>query len=89
MGLFGILLTFPVSGPVLTAKAAIKTIINEAERQLYDQAAIQEELAMVDRAYRAGELTEAEFAGREEALLERLIEARRWHLEKAREGEAP
>ena len=25
MGLLGILLTFPVSGPILTAKAAIKT----------------------------------------------------------------
>jgi Gas vesicle protein G len=89
MALLGILLTFPVSGPVLTAKAAIKTIFTEAERQLYDQAAIQEQLAMVERAYRAGELTEAEFADREEALLERLVEARRWRLEKAREGDAP
>ncbi len=83
MGLFGILLTFPVSGPILTAKAAIKTIVNEAERQLYDEGAIQRQLSEVEREYREGRISEEEFAEREEALLERLLEARRWRMENA------
>ena len=83
MGLLGTILTFPVSGPILTAKAAIKTIVNEAERQLYDQSAIRRQLAEAERAHLAGEISEAEFAEAEEALLERLVEARRWQLEKA------
>ncbi len=83
MGLFGLLLTFPVSGPILTAKAAIRTVVNEAERQLYDVEAIRNQLAEAERAHRAGEIDEEEFAEREEALLERLVEARRWQMEKA------
>ena len=83
MGLLGILLTFPVSGPVLTAKAAIRTIVDEAERQLYDEAAIQQQLAEAERAYSAKEIDEEEFAEREEALLQRLVDARRWRMDKA------
>lgn len=83
MGLLGILLTFPVSGPILTAKATIQTILDEAERQLYDENAIQKSLAEAERAYRAKEIDEEEFADREEALLQRLVDARRWRLEKA------
>lgn len=83
MGLLGILLTFPVSGPILTAKAAIKTILNEAERQLYDEPAIQQQLAEAERAYSAKEINEAEFAEREEALLQRLVDARRWRMDQA------
>ena len=83
MGLLGILLTFPVSGPILTAKAAIMTIVDEAERQLYDEAAIQKQLAEAERSYRTKEIDEEEFAEREEALLQRLVEARRWRMDKA------
>ena len=83
MGLLGILLTFPVSGPILTAKSAIKTLVDEAERQLYDESAIQRQLADAERAYSAKEIDEAEFADREEALLQRLVDARRWRMDKA------
>ena len=83
MGLLGILLTFPVSAPILTAKATIRTIVQEAERQLYDEGAIQQQLADVERSYRAGEIGEDEFADAEEALLQRLVDARRWRMEKA------
>jgi hypothetical protein len=83
MGLLGTLLTFPVSGPILTAKATITTIVREAERQLYDEAAIHEQLEQAERAHRAGEMSEAEFADAEEVLLQRLVDARRWRLEKA------
>ena len=83
MGLLGILLTFPVSGPILTAKAAIKTIVDEAERQLYDESAIQKQLAEAERAYREKEIDEEEFATREEVLLQRLVDARRWRMNKA------
>ena len=77
MGLLGILLTFPVSAPILTANAAIRTIINEAERQLYDEASIRQQLSAAERDHRTGALTSEQFAEIEESLLERLVEARR------------
>jgi hypothetical protein len=86
MGLLGTLLTFPVSGPILTAKAAIKTIVEEAERQLYDEGAIRKQLVEVERAHQAGEIDEQAFADEEEALLQRLVEARRWRIERSQRG---
>ena len=83
MGLLGLLLTFPVSGPIITAKAAIRTVVDEAERQLYDEGAIRTQLGEAERAFRAGEIGEDEFAEREEELLQRLVDARRWRMEKA------
>ena len=83
MGLLGILLTFPVSGPVLAAKAAIGTVLHEAERQLYDEEAIRGALTEAERAFKAGEIGAEDYEEREEMLLQRLIEARRWHMEQA------
>src|SRR3954447_2794171 len=83
MGLLGILLTFPVSGPILTAKAAISTVIGEAERQFYDEGAIREQLAAAEREFAVGAIDKEEFASCEEALLERLLEARRRRIDKA------
>jgi hypothetical protein len=83
MGLLGTLLTFPVSGPILAARAAITTVVNEAERQLYDESVIREQLDQAERAHRAGSISDDEFAETEEALLERLVDARRWRMAKA------
>jgi hypothetical protein len=90
MGLLGTLLTFPVSGPLLTARWAVTTVVKEAERQLYDEGAIRKQLDDAERAHRAGDLSEEEFAETEEQLLQRLVDARQWRLEQAQNsgGEA-
>jgi hypothetical protein len=75
MGLFK-LLTFPVSGPVMGARWIMQTLLDEAERQYYDPAAIRQQMADLESEYRAGQIGEDEFDRREEELLERLLEAR-------------
>lgn len=80
------LLTFPVTGPALGGKWVLQTLLDEAERQYYDEAGIRQQLAAVESDFRSGRLSEAEYDRREEALLERLLEARRYHHRKQAEG---
>lgn len=75
MGLFK-LLTFPVSGPVAGSRWVLQTLLTEAERQYYDPAAIRQQMEDLESQHRAGRISEEEFDRREEALFERLLEAR-------------
>ena len=77
------LLTFPVSGPVLGGKWVLQTILDQAERQHYDVAAIQQQMADLAAQYQAGAVSDDEFDRREEALLGRLLEAREYHQRQA------
>ena len=85
MGLFK-LLTFPVSGPVTGTHWVLRTLLDEAERRYYDQDAILQEIAALEAAHRAGEMTDEEFDGREEALFERLLEAREYQARRREQG---
>jgi len=85
MGLFK-LLTFPVSGPVIGGKWVLRTLLEEAERKHYDEAAIRQEMADLEAEHQTGRLSDAEFEQREEALLERLLEARQYHQRKQEEA---
>lgn len=80
------LLTFPVSGPILGGKWVLQTLLDEAERRYYDEAAILHEMAEAERQFQAGEIDEAAFERVEEALLERLLDAREYHRRKAEEA---
>ncbi len=82
MGLFK-LLTLPVSGPVLGGKWVLQTILDQAERQHYDVTGIQQQMAELAAQYQAGVVSDAEFDRQEEALLQRLLEARDYHQRKA------
>lgn len=82
MGLFK-LLTFPVSGPVVGAKWIMQTLLDEAERQHYDPAAIRRQLADLETEHRAGRIDDDEFDRREEELFERLLESREYLRRKA------
>ena len=77
------LLTFPVSVPAAGGKWVLHTVLNQAEQQYYDVAAIQQQMADLSQQHQAGLVDEAEFDRREEALLERLLEARQYHQRKA------
>jgi hypothetical protein len=75
MGLFK-LLTFPVSGPVTGTRWVLQTLLDEAERAYYDPAAIRQQMADLEAKHAAGLISEEELDRLEEALLERLMEAR-------------
>ena len=80
------LLTFPVSGPLLGGKWVLQTVLDEAERRYYDPAAIRAEMAELERRHGAGEIDEETFDRCEEALLQRLLEARDYQQRKESEG---
>lgn len=76
------LLTFPVSGPVAGTRWVLDTLLTEAERRYYDPAAIRQQMADLQSQHQAGRIGDDEFDRREEALLERLLEAREFHQRK-------
>ena len=76
------LLTFPVSLPLSGGKWVLQTLLSEAERRYYDEAAIHHEMAEAERQFQAGEIDEETFEEWEEALLERLLDARAYHQQK-------
>jgi hypothetical protein len=73
------LLTFPVSGPLSGGRWVLRTLLEEAERRHYDEEDIRNALADVQREYEAGLIDEHTLERREEALLERMLEAREYH----------
>lgn len=73
------LLTFPVSLPLSGGQWVLRTVLNEAERRYYDEAAIMEEMAQLERQHQACEIDDHTFDACEESLLERLLDAREYH----------
>ncbi|GAA4615878.1 gas vesicle protein GvpG [Saccharopolyspora hordei] len=76
MGLITGLLTLPLA-PVRGAAWVVEQVKQHAEKQYYDPAIIQSQMADVDDAYEAGELTEQERDDLHDHLLARLFEAQR------------
>ncbi|MEV5240025.1 gas vesicle protein GvpG [Streptomyces cinnamoneus] len=75
MGLVMGLLTLPLA-PVRGVGWVVDKIRLAAEQELNDPAAVQEELASLERAREEGRIEEEEFRQREDALLARLMAAR-------------
>ncbi|WP_030294968.1 gas vesicle protein GvpG [Streptomyces katrae] len=71
MGLLTEILLLPAA-PVRGTAWVLRQVVAEAERQYYDPAVIQRELAQLVAAFEAGEMDEAEFDRREDELLDRL-----------------
>ena len=84
LGLFK-LLTFPVSLPVSGGRWVLQTLLDEAERRYYDEAAIRHEMAELERQLTLGEVDDHTFDRREEELLARLLEARAYRQRKEAE----
>lgn len=80
------LLTFPISGPIAGTTWVLRTVLDEAERKYYDEAAIHHEMEALERQHRSGEIDDEAFETREEELLERLLEARKYHQRKQEQG---
>ncbi|MER5387715.1 gas vesicle protein GvpG [Saccharopolyspora sp. NPDC002686] len=76
MGLITGLLTLPLA-PVRGVVWAAEQVKQQAEQQYYDPALIQRQIADVDDAYAAGELSDSERDRLHDELLSRLFEANR------------
>jgi non-ribosomal peptide synthetase component F len=75
MGLFTALLTLPLA-PVRGVVSIAEVLEREAYRQWTDPATVRAQLAEVDAAYEAGELTAAERDERQDELVARLLDSR-------------
>ncbi len=71
MGLFTGLLTLPLA-PVRGVAWVVDQVVEEADRQLYDEESIRRELLAVEIDYDDGKLDREEREAQEEALLARL-----------------
>jgi Gas vesicle protein G len=75
MGLITGLLTFPLA-PVRATVWVADRVLEQAERDFYDEGAIRAQLLDIDAAREAGTIDEDEAAGAEDALVERMLEGR-------------
>jgi hypothetical protein len=71
MGLFTGLLTLPLA-PVRGVVWIAEQVVEEIERELYDEDSIKRELLALELEFEDGAIDEEERQVREEALLERL-----------------
>jgi hypothetical protein len=72
----GRLLAAPVTGPAKAGWWVLERIVGAAEDELYDEDRIVSEIRALSAELDAGRITEEEHALAEEALLDRLVEAR-------------
>lgn len=77
MGLLKELLLLPAA-PVRGTFWVLDKVVAEAERQYYDPSTVHRELARLEKLLMAGEIDEAEFDRREDALLDRLQNRNTW-----------
>ena len=75
MGLITGLITLPLA-PVRGTVWIAERILEQAERELYDERAIRAQLMDIEAAREDGRLTEEEAARAEDELVERLLAAR-------------
>jgi hypothetical protein len=70
------LLTLPISGPIAGIRYCLEKVAEVADRELWDEEPVREELILVNQAYEEGRLSEEDFRAREAELLTRLREIR-------------
>ncbi|GAA3920091.1 gas vesicle protein GvpG [Streptomyces gulbargensis] len=71
MGLLTEVLLLPAA-PIRGTAWVLRQVVEVAEREYYDPAVVQRELAALVAAFEAGEIDEEEFDRREDELLARL-----------------
>lgn len=74
--MIGRLLALPVIGPAQAGWWVLQQLVAAAEDELYDEDRIVAEIRALAAQLDEGHITEEEHAIAEEALLERLVEAR-------------
>ena len=89
MGLISGLLLLPIMGPVHGFRFVLERLHEDAEAALRDEGRAFAELIDLSMRHAAGQLTDAEFAEQESAMLERLSTLREYRdglLHEAAEG---
>jgi hypothetical protein len=77
MSLLGATVRAPFAGPIKGVLWIVQTLVEHAERELYDEDNIQKDLLKLEQRYELGEITIADFESAEAELLERLNHTRR------------
>ena len=70
------LLTLPISAPIAGIRYCLEKVAEVAEREMWDEEPVREQLILVNQAFEEGRMEEAEFREREAELLARLREIR-------------
>jgi hypothetical protein len=78
------LLTLPISAPVAGIRYCLEKVAEVADREMWDEGPVREQLILDNQAYEEGRLTEEEFRQRESELLARLREIREHTRARAR-----
>ncbi len=78
------LLTLPISGPIAGIRYCLEKVAEVADKEMWDEGPVREQLILDNQAYEEGRLTEEEFRGREAELLVRLREIREHQKARAR-----
>ena len=78
------LLALPLTAPVSGIRYCLEKVIEVAEREMWDEEPVREQLILVNAAYEEGRMDEEAFRAREAELLARLREIREHRKEVAR-----
>lgn len=69
-------LTAPIKGPVRGFEFILRSIQDQVESEALDESKVQSELMQLGMRYQSGEIDDASYQAKEDALLERLNEIR-------------
>lgn len=75
--LLGDVLSAPVNGPIRGFEFILNAIRDQVESEGLDESKLHGELMQLGMRYQAGEMDDAEYAAKEDAILEQMNEIRR------------
>ena len=82
------LLTLPISAPIAGIRYCLEKVAEVAEREMWDEEPVREQLILVNQAYEEGQLSETDFREREAELLTRLRDIKEHRRAQAAEEQA-
>jgi hypothetical protein len=78
VGLLSKVIFFPVTGPIAGIRWSLNQVMNVVEQELTDDAPIKQELMELQMLLELGDIDDAEYVEREQAIMARLREVRAW-----------
>jgi len=78
------LLTLPLTAPIAGIRYCLEKVVEVAEKEMWDEGPVREQLILENQAYEEGQIDEATFRVREAELLARLREIKEHRRELAR-----
>jgi hypothetical protein len=82
------LLTLPISAPIAGIRYCLEKVVEVAEREMWDEEPVREQLILVNQAFEEGRIDDATFRTREAELLARLREIKEHRVQTARAAAA-